>query len=374
MIKKIIGRDHVYRLKLRHLIIALACQAITVPSYGAFIDSLERTSPELGGLGTNVRMTAVTHNGKNLIIVGPRGLVLSSDDDGKSWIQSLISVSSDLVAVQFHSNKLGWAVGHDGVIIHTADGGLNWVKQLDGYQTVSRIKEHYDLEGAGAASLPEPLRGELENMVADGADKPFLDVLFVSEAEGFAVGAFNLAMRTVDGGQTWTPIIEKTNNPDGYHLYGLAVAGGDIYLSGERGLLRRWDRDAQAFIAVEVPYEGSFFGVLGKGANILFAYGLQGNVYRSVDRGETWTLLDLPGQASITGATLLPDGRIVFVDLGGRALVTADDGASFIQLSGRRAMPYFDVAPVMDEKVLVVGRGGPDFVSIPVQPDSISRR
>lgn len=353
-------------LKLRHFVLALACQTVAFTVHGAeFKDPLERPSPAVGSLDNPVRMSAVSRADDRLVVVGPRGLVLLSDDGGKSWRQSHLPLRSDLVAVRFRSDKLGWAVGHDGVILHTADGGKTWAKQLDGFQAAERVQEHYDLAGAGGAALSEELRAELERMVADGADKPFLDVLFVSDTEGFAVGAFNLAMRTVDGGKTWTPIIEKTANPMGYHLYSLTMVGDDVYLAGERGLLRRWNRQAETFEVVETPYEGSYFGVLGKGANTLFAFGLQGTVFRSLDRGQTWKQLQGTGKASITGGAVLPDGRVALVNLGGKVLVTADDGETFKQLSGTRAMPYFGVAPTNGNEILVVGRNGEDNILIP---------
>ena len=364
-----------YKLNLRRLVIALVCQTVALTSHGSdFIDPLERPSPELGSLGANVRVNAVSRAGEHLVAVGPRGLVLVSSDLGQSWTQHQTPLSSDLVAVRFRSDKLGWAVGHDGVVLNTQDGGLTWVKQLDGLQAVERIKAFYNLDGPGAPALPEQMRDDLTRMVADGADKPFLDVLFISDREGFAVGAFNFAMRTLDGGQSWTPIIDKTDNPLGYHMYSLALAGDDLYLAGERGLLRRWNTASESFETVETPYEGSFFGVVAKNRDTLFAYGLQGNIFRSTDRGRTWTHLDVPGEASITSAALLPDGRLVFVDLGGRALITADDGQTFTPLAGKRAMPYFGVTSVQGDRVLVVGRNGTDVISTPDQPVRTTKR
>ncbi|VVN97478.1 WD40/YVTN/BNR-like repeat-containing protein [Pseudomonas fluorescens] len=363
------------KLNPRHLVFALVCQTVALTAYGSeFIDPLERPSPELGSLGTNVRVNAVSRAGERLVAVGPRGLVLVSVDLGQSWTQHQTPLSSDLVAVRFRSDKLGWAVGHDGVVLNTQDGGLTWVKQLDGFKAVERIKAYYDLDGPGAQALPEQMRDDLAHMVADGADKPFLDVLFISDREGFAVGAFNVAMRTLDGGQSWTPIIDKTENPLGYHLYSLALAGDDLYMAGERGLLRRWNASSESFETVETPYEGSFFGVIAKDRDTLFAYGLQGNIFRSADRGQSWTHLGVPGEASITSAALLPDDRLVFVDLGGRVLITADDGQTFTPLTGKRAMPYFGVTSAQDGRVLVVGRNGTDVISTPDQPDRTTRR
>ena len=84
--------------------------------------------------------------GTRLVAVGQRGHIVHSDDDGASWKQASVPVSSDLTAVRFVNENRGWAVGHDGVVLHSADGGRNWTLQLDGRranQLVVFIREHH---------------------------------------------------------------------------------------------------------------------------------------------------------------------------------------------------------------------------------------
>jgi photosystem II stability/assembly factor-like uncharacterized protein len=57
------------------------------------------------------------------------------------------------------------------------------------------------------------LQQDAEAFAAQGADKPFLDVWFEDEKKGFAIGAFNLILRTEDGGKTWTPWLDRIDNP-----------------------------------------------------------------------------------------------------------------------------------------------------------------
>jgi photosystem II stability/assembly factor-like uncharacterized protein len=70
--------------------------------------------------------------GKRLVAVGQRGHIVYSDDHGKHWTQAAVPVSSDLTAVSFPTPMMGWAVGHDGVVLATKDGGVTWARQLDG--------------------------------------------------------------------------------------------------------------------------------------------------------------------------------------------------------------------------------------------------
>jgi len=312
------------------------------------------------------RLTAVAQAGERVVVAGPRGAILFSDDRGRSWQVARVPVSSDLVALRFIGAHKGWAVGHDGVILHSADGGATWSKQLDGVEAAALIGEFYGrAESSRKLPVDAGLVEEAKRFAREGADKPFLDIAFISDTEGVAVGAFNLSMRTTDGGKTWTPLIDRTANPKGLHLYSLAVSGKDLYLSGEQGLLRRWNRDASRFEELKSPYGGSFFGLLIKG-NSLFAFGLQGNAFRSRDGGTTWVPLRGFGLGSINAAALLADGRIVFATQGGKLYQTRDDGDTVSELPDARPMPYFGVAPAAsDGRIVVVGPRGVELKAVP---------
>ena len=70
--------------------------------------------------------------GSRLVVVGERGHILYSDDTGDTWQQAKVPTRQMLTAVHFPSPKLGWAVGHDGLVLATVDGGEHWVLQRDG--------------------------------------------------------------------------------------------------------------------------------------------------------------------------------------------------------------------------------------------------
>lgn len=87
----------------------------------------------------------VNRSGERLVAVGERGHILYSDDQGASWVQALTPVSTQLNAVFFVDDKLGWAVGEDAVILHSSDGGTSWQKQFD--------TRNADMRGAATGSL-----------------------------------------------------------------------------------------------------------------------------------------------------------------------------------------------------------------------------
>ena len=72
----------------------------------------------------------VTDRGQALVSVGAYGHAIVSTDNGFTWSQGSVPVTTTLTSVDFADEQNGWAVGHDGVILNTTDGGSNWTKQL----------------------------------------------------------------------------------------------------------------------------------------------------------------------------------------------------------------------------------------------------
>lgn len=294
--------------------------------------------------------TGLASAGERLIAVGQRGHIFYSDDAGLNWRQAQVPVSSDLVAVHFPSSRLGWAVGHDGVVLHSSDAGETWNRQFDGRQVGPSMLEHYRQL---AAAQPDSqalaaLVNEAQRMSEEGADKPFLDVWFENERVGYIVGAFNLIFRTDDGGRSWTPWLERTDNPNALNLYAIRPVGNELFIVGEQGLVLKLDPVAGRFVATHTPYKGTFFGITGKpGAALVF--GLRGNVYRSVDGGASWSKVELGLPLSITAGTVTTDGRIILLSQAGHVFVSADNGAS-LQLQ-----PQNGLAPVAAAQVSASG-------------------
>lgn len=309
------------------------------------------------------RLTGIARAGNALVAVGPRGHILRSDDNGKQWRQIAVPLSSDLVSVKFATPEKGWAVGHDGIILHSADGGRSWARQLDGKQAAKLIGEHYGKRAQAGDAEAIKLAADAKRFADEGADKPFLDVLFTDENHGFAVGAFNLAFRTRDGGKTWVPMIERTANAGGLHLYCLTSGDGTVYMAGEQGLIRRWNQEKDRFETIESPYKGSYFGIMVKDA-MLIAFGMRGTAYRSADRGLTWKKLDTGVTAGITAGAFLGDGRIALATQAGRIAVSRDGGATFADQQLAKPMPYFYMTPAGADTLAVVGAKGVRIESI----------
>jgi photosystem II stability/assembly factor-like uncharacterized protein len=340
--------------RYRNLAVLLGALSLAAPVCAGFKDPIESPAPMWTQRG---RLTAVASAGGQLVVAGPSGYVARSTDNGKTWRQAQVPVSSDLVALQFVDAEYGWAVGHDGIVLRTVDGGRSWTKQLDGRQAAASALAWY--KKRSAAGDPDAATGleEAQRLIDDGADKPFLDVRFLDRKEGFVIGAFNLALHTRDGGVTWEPLLDRTANPGFLHLYGMAANGHALYMVGEQGLVRRWNRETERFEKLASPYNGSLFGIVARDG-LLVVYGMRGNSFSSRDGGQSWNKIDTGSSAGITGGTVLGDGRILLANQNGQLLMGSAMAERFIPLKTASTMPYFGISPAGKDAVAVVGALG----------------
>lgn len=254
--------------------------------------------------------------GSRLVAVGERGIVLLSEDSGKTWRQVPVPVSVGLTAVRFVDAHHGWITGHAGVVLASIDGGQTWVKQLDGRKAAELLLE--DARAAGDARA----KTEAERLVADGADKPFLDAVFFDAQHGFVVGAYNLAFETRDGGRSWQPISRRLDNPRTLHLYSVRARGDELLVAGEQGMVLRSVDRGRSFQRLSVPYKGSFFTAEMPASGGLLVAGLRGNVWTSQDGGGTWTRLQLPLPMAVSFTASA-------IDTAGRPLLANQAGVVF---------------------------------------------
>ncbi|MDD0837752.1 hypothetical protein PSQ40_04120 [Curvibacter sp. HBC61] len=255
-------------------------------------DALTRPALTVRDPARNV-LLSVAWAGQRLVAVGERGLITLSDDQGQTWQQVRSPVSVTLTMVRFADDRQGVAVGHGGTVLTTQDGGQRWTLRLDGRQLAEIARQ--------SASTPDAV-AEAERLLADGPDKPFLDVVMWDARRLLAVGAYGLAFHTRDGGQTWEPWMKRLPNPRGMHWYTVRRSGNAVLLAGEQGVLARSSDDGASFQALPSPYKGSWFTAeIGPGGSLLLA-GLRGHVWRSAE-GQQWSAVSLPGATSILAST-----------------------------------------------------------------------
>ena len=304
-------------------------------------------------------LIGVTRAGPRLVAVGERGHILTSENQGRSWQQAHVPVRVTLTAVYFADARIGWAVGHSGVILQSIDGGLNWHKQLDGGQANRMIHD------AAQASGNAVLIARAARFVQDGPDKPFFAVHFSDLMHGLVVGAYGLAFETSDGGLHWQPMLEQIPNVDERHLYAIHETRDGLYLAGEQGVFFRKSPQQPKFEAVATSFHSTVFDLLNAPDGALLAFGLGGKVHRSTDQGRHWESSEPAGRASLTAGVVVQAG-VVLANEAGQLLLSTDSGRSFKTVAAGQPFPAAGLTATVDGQLVVVGPLGVQAVAAPL--------
>jgi photosystem II stability/assembly factor-like uncharacterized protein len=269
-------------------------------------------------------LLAVAEAGDRLVAVGDRGIVLLSDDAGRSWHEGKSGTDELLTGLIFTRPAEGWAVGQDATILHTTDAGATWQPQ--------HAKPGGDTALFSIAAVsPQATPGHL-----------------------VATGAYALALETQDGAQ-WTAVALPAMDED-YHLNCVAARGEDLIITGEAG--HAFLRQAGKWAAIPVPYDGSQFGCLVQPDGRVYSFGLRGSLF-SLPPGEAkWQRIDTGLQQSIFGGTILADGHVALV--GGNGLIVLLDPATHAlqRLHSGTGSTLSGIAETKDRQLIVVGDDG----------------
>jgi photosystem II stability/assembly factor-like uncharacterized protein len=267
--------------------------------------------------------------GDRVVAVGEHGYVVASDDFGATWRFAYDQPNAPLLtSIAFQDKSVGFAVGHDALVLRTADGGTSW-------------KQVY---------------------AAAQEQRPLLDVIAIDEHLAIAVGAYGLYLESADAGETWTPrkIIQ-----DDKHLNAIVRLGGRLVIVGEAGTVLASDDRGKTWQPLASPYKGSFFGAVAADEGGIVICGLRGRIFRSADRGATWTAVDNASTMALMGGTKLADGTIVLVGSAGTVLASRDGGRAFVPvMTGSTRALSAAVAGAAD-KLMLFGEGGERDVSLP---------
>jgi photosystem II stability/assembly factor-like uncharacterized protein len=319
-------------------------------------------SAEHAPLAARSLLIAVAAAGPRLVAVGDRGVIVLSDDRGRTWAQAAeVPTQALLTGVCFLDDAHGVAVGHDEVILITADAGHSWKRT------------HY---------APE-------------AQRPLLDVWCGGGRRAIAVGAYSAYLVSEDGGESWAahkftpapPPPRRAPRPQpkpgaqgqgaataeaagGYHLNRIVSSGDSrLYIAAEAGHLYRSVDGGASWAGLTSPYEGSFFGMLPLADGALLAFGLRGNLYRSADSGATWAKIPTGTVALLDGAARFAGHGVAIVGLAGVVLASGDGGGTFRLLQQANRSGLSAVLAVSADELAAVGEDGAKLISLGGAPD-----
>ncbi|HVN89675.1 MAG TPA: YCF48-related protein [Candidatus Binataceae bacterium] len=273
------------------------------------------------------------------IVVGDKGLVMTSDDKGKTWSRQQLKnglTPFDLYSVAFTSDgAVGWIAGDGGSLFKSTDQGKTWTLQPTKLAAALMKVAVVDAQKACAVGEHGAVVCTSDGGTTMNASKfedlVFFDVTFTDPNTGWGVGEFQTVLNTADGGKTWAikyggqrtlkadpyfaVAFEKDNglvlglngitlttadagktwkegtlSGEPYSFYSaVPLASGETYVGGVDGLTGRITGDkltrttSGASNSINAVAFASDYGI---------AVGLSGTLLSTTDNGQTWSSLD----------------------------------------------------------------------------------
>lgn len=241
--------------------------------------------------------------------------VFRSEDRGASWnIIIDVPFSPWLQAVHFPSTDVGFAAGHDGMVLRTADGGQSWdTLQLPSTVASNHYNDVYFISetvgflaggiqgGGGMRTILKTEDGGTNWQIVEHNTGPWLQgIQFVSATVGFAAGQLGTMLKTTNGGTTWTNI-SPTGNAANRHYNDIAfldemngfAVGGNEQNDSIRTILKTTDGGSswQTVIDNSAPWLRAI-DITPSGT--LVAVGNDSTILSSTNGGTTWEKVIVP--------------------------------------------------------------------------------
>jgi len=278
------------------------------------------------------------------IVVGDKGLVMTSDDQGKSWTHQQLRnglTPFDLYSIAFTPDGgKGWIAGDGGSMYRTADQGKTWT--LEPTKTAAALMKVAVIDAQKACAVGE--HGMVLCTTDDGAtwnsqkfeDMVFFDVTFIDANNGWAVGEFETVINTVDGGKTWAIKNggQRTLKADPYFAIAFTDTNRGLVL-GLNGIDLKTNDGGKTWTPgtlADAPY--SFYAAIPQttgGSGDLYIVGVDGVTGRITQDKMTRTVSGASN--SINSIALAPQFGLA-VGLSGTMIKTTDNGQSWSGLNG----------------------------------------
>ncbi|MGQ0698177.1 MAG: hypothetical protein ACT4PZ_08030 [Panacagrimonas sp.] len=233
--------------------------------------------------------------------------------------------------ISFDAGK-GVAVGAGGSIFSSSDAGQTWVPVKHDLTSLALLSvdkrgTHSVAVGQAGAVLIEEAPGKWVK-IDPGVTNRLFSVSVNSNGLAAVVGEFGTALKSLDGGRTWSSMAPDwavfadaetfgTGEPNMYAAH--VSESGEITIAGEYGVMLRsndqgvtWKvlqqltPDAPTLFALHIP---------GDGQGNSYAVGQKGQLLISADGGRTWGRCSTNTQANFLGITASPTGQVVITGM-----------------------------------------------------------
>jgi photosystem II stability/assembly factor-like uncharacterized protein len=272
-------------------------------------------------------VNAVVFDGSNIWVVGAKGLVSRSYNDGGNFEEKDLGLDVGLNDVFIRKNTI-WIVGDAGTIIQSTDGGKSFGKRV------------YDASRRA--------HGQSKTQYLD-----LYSVEFEDEKRGFIVGDEGLILTTTDGGFSWDEQKSGVNE----QLFHLSIRGKEGWVVGTGGTILHTSDLGKNWYPQRAGIDADLNRVYLVTDKIGLITGDKGTLLRTDNAGATWQKIDVGVSEPLFGMSFIDKKTGWVVGYQGRVIRTYDGGIHWVDQESATSTDLFSVS-FRENRGYAIGRDG----------------
>jgi len=299
-------------------------EATTFDNFGPWVELNSEMDLHFHGV-------AMTDNATG-IVVGERGTILRTTNNGQSWTQPFSRTENALFDVMFLNSDVGVAVGaaipDPSVVLRTRFGGTEW--RVDDLFLQEDLRAAILIDKNTGVAVGEngtilKTSGELPwRAILNPANNDLFDVNFIDASTGFTVGSEGDILKTNNGGDSWVNQASGTVET----LRGICFPDSNsAIIVGHSGTILHTKDGGANWASQESGTGQNLFAVSFASRDIGFTVGQNGLILATTDGGLNWqkqasgttnNLLAVDFLDSNTGMIAGEYGTVLLTTVGGR--------------------------------------------------------
>jgi photosystem II stability/assembly factor-like uncharacterized protein len=301
-----------------------------------------------------------------VLVVGANGAIKVSADNGQTWSSPSVGATEKLLKIglanDFLTSGIAWVVGESGVFLRTANFGSTWSRLDSGVRGIvyaAAASPNGDMYATSLVGKSYRLQNgktkwTLDSLKAGGAPR-LTDIAFDKNGFGLIATYDINVLKTIDSGRTWVNVLV---NPAAVQILGVATWASTGLASSSNGNVYRSSNKGATWTATTTGITQALYDVDISGTSAI-AVGFNGAILYSFDGGLTWK----KPAASVTTSLLtrvrfLSATNAIAVSANGIIIRTVDKGATWAVIPSGITTPLNAVAFHDDMNGIITGDAG----------------
>ncbi|MDP4172851.1 MAG: YCF48-related protein [Bacteroidota bacterium] len=238
-----------------------------------------------GTTGSTIKFISSTTG----FIVGDNGTIFVTKNSGQNWSKVTSGTTYGLNDITFLSATDFWISGDNGTLLHSVNAGDSWTLEAPftyaSFYGLGQYQSGLMAVGEFGVIADKKIISTWKYL-NDGMNSSINWLTFSDKLNGFGVGEYGNIVKTTDGGNTWTKIV---NGVTGDSFYGADQTDKDnLWCVGDGGVLLHTSDAGKSWIQQPTYVTTTLLSISFIDQQNGWACGDLGVVLHTTDAGKTW--------------------------------------------------------------------------------------